>query len=147
MTTLIYRGRPFITSHASSSAPPNNSPDLGSPTHEVPDIANTLRKDSFHAALQVIDLCQPPRLRRPRACLVHPFNGCRCFITAHSPQHYRTNNTQISSALTKDMGLICRMCAGLESARSEVAVIEALERKATPASHTNAHAEQSGRCV
>jgi hypothetical protein len=140
-TTLIYMGRPFIISQASSGSP---NPDSGSTIYELPDIVNTLRRDSLHAALRVIELCQLLQDSVGLARVSYTeFSGCRVALLALIAHSINEPASRISSALNQGMGLIRQTCAGLESARSEVAVIEALER-ARQRLHSHTVAEQRG---
>ncbi|CAG7915684.1 unnamed protein product [Penicillium olsonii] len=125
-TTLIFMGRPFIISQGVSEP---TEADPGSPTHEVPEIVNILRRDSFHAAVRVIELCQLLHDSVGLARVSYTeFNGCRVALLALIAHSMNEPTLKISSTLTQGMGLIRQICTGLESARSEVAVIEALER-------------------
>ncbi|KAJ5410652.1 uncharacterized protein N7487_005011 [Penicillium crustosum] len=140
-TTLIYMGRPFIISQATSGS---FNLDSGSTVHEVPDIVNTLRQDSLHAALRVIELCQLLQDSVGLARVSYTeFNGCRVALLALIAHSINEPTTRISGVLTQGMGLIRQICPGLESARSEVAVIEALER-ARQRLYSHTVAEQSG---
>ncbi|KXG50186.1 Transcription factor [Penicillium griseofulvum] len=140
-TTLIYMGRPFIISQAT---PGSFNLDSVSTVHEVSDIVNTLRRDSLHAALRVIELCQLLQDTVGLARVSYTeFNGCRVALLALIAHSINEPTTRISSVLTQGMGLIRQICPGLESARSEVAVIEALER-ARQRLHNYTMAEQSG---
>ena len=119
-------GRPFIISQGVSEP---TEADPGSPTHEVPEIVNILRRDSFHAAVRVIELCQLLHDSVGLARVSYTeFNGCRVALLALIAHSMNEPTLKISSTLTQGMGLIRQICTGLESARSEVAVIEALER-------------------
>ncbi|KAJ5498928.1 hypothetical protein N7453_007979 [Penicillium expansum] len=139
-TTLIYMGRPFIISQATSGS---FNLDSDSTVHEVPDIVNTLRQDSLHAALRVIELCQLLQDSVGLARVSYTeFNGCRVALLALIAHSINEPTTRISSVLTQGMGLIRQICPGLESARSEVAVIEALER-ARQRLYSHTVAEQS----
>jgi hypothetical protein len=138
-TTLIYMGRPFIISQASSGS---LNPDSGSTIHELPDIVNTLRCDSLHAALRVIELCQLLQDSVGLARVSYTeFSGCRVALLALIAHSINEPASRISSTLAQGMGLIRQIGAGLESARSEVAVIEALER-ARQRLHIHTVAEQ-----
>jgi hypothetical protein len=140
-TTLIYMGRPFIISPASSESLNTNS---GSTIRELPDIVNTLRRDSLDAALRVIELCQLLQDSVGLARVSYTeFSGCRVALLALIAHSINEPTSGISSALAQGMGLIRQSCAGLESARSEVAVIEALER-ARQRLHSHTVAEQRG---
>jgi hypothetical protein len=140
-TTLIYMGRPFIISQATSGS---FNLDSTSTVHEVPDIVKTLRRDSLHAALRVIELCQLLQDTVGLARVSYTeFNGCRVALLALIAHSINEPTSRISSVLTQGMGLIRQICPGLESARSEVAVIEALER-ARQRLHNHTVAEQSG---
>ncbi|KAJ6178287.1 hypothetical protein N7519_008748 [Penicillium mononematosum] len=140
-TTLIYMGRPFIISQATSGS---FNLDSASTVHEVPDIVNTLRRDSLHAALRVIELCQLLQDTVGLARVSYTeFNGCRVALLALIAHSINEPTSRISSVLTQGIGLIRQICPGLESARSEVAVIEALER-ARQRLHNHTLADQSG---
>ncbi|KAJ5834307.1 hypothetical protein N7447_000333 [Penicillium robsamsonii] len=139
-TTLIYMGRPFILSQASGSPTPQSA----SPVHEIPDIVNTLRRDSLNAALRVIELCQLLQESVGLARVSYTeFNGCRVALLALIAHSIHEPTSTISSALSQGMRFIRQGCAGLESARSEVSVIEALER-ARQRLHSQKVTEQRG---
>lgn len=140
-TTLIYMGRPFIISQASAGS---LNPPSASSVHEVPDIVNTLRRDSLNAAIRVIELCQLLQDSVGLARVSYTeFNGCRVALLALIAHSINEPTSIISSALSQGMRLIRQVCAGLESARSEVAVIEALER-ARQRLHNQTVTEQRG---
>lgn len=140
-TTLIYMGRPFIISQVSSGL--LDSVD-GATTHEVPDIVNILRRDSLHAALRVIELCQLLQDTSGLARVSYTeFNGCRVALLALIAHSVNGPSSSISRTLNQGMALIRQICTGLESAQSEIAVIEALER-ARQRLHNHSLAEQSG---
>lgn len=140
-TTLIYMGRPFIISQISSGL--LDSTD-SSTTHEVPDIVNVLRRDSLQAALRVIELCQLLQDTVGLARVSYTeFNGCRVALLALIAHSINGPSSSISKTLNQGMALIRQICTGLESAQSEVAVIEALER-ARQRLHNYSVAEQRG---
>ncbi|KAJ5357502.1 hypothetical protein N7541_004660 [Penicillium brevicompactum] len=142
-TTLIFMGRPFIISQGTAGSS-STDPGPESPTHEVPDIVNILRRDSFHAAVRVIELCQLLHDSVGLARVSYTeFNGCRVALLALIAHSMNEPTLKIASTLTQGMGLIRQICTGLESARSEVAVIEALER-ARQRLHDHTAAEESG---
>lgn len=140
-TTVIYMGRPFIISQVSSGM--LDSVD-STRTHEIPDIVNILRRDSLHAALRVIELCQLLQDTVGLARVSYTeFNGCRVALLALIAHSINGPSSNISRSLNQGMALIRQICTGLESAQSEVAVIEALER-ARQRLHNHSVAEQSG---
>jgi hypothetical protein len=139
-TTLIYMGRPFIISQAAPGSPRPNS---DSTIHEVPGIVNILRRESYHAAVRVIELCQLLHDSVGLARVSYTeFNGCRVALLALIAHSINEPTRKISSTLNQGMGLIRQIGTGLESARSEVAVIEALER-ARKRLHDHMAVEQS----
>ncbi|OKP02900.1 hypothetical protein PENSUB_6972 [Penicillium subrubescens] len=140
-TTLIYMGRPFIISQVSSGL--LDSADGATP-HEVPDIVNILRRDSLHAALRVVEICQLLQDTVGLARVSYTeFNGCRVALLALIAHSVNGPSSSISKTLNQGMALIRQICTGLESAQSEIAVIEALEQ-ARQRLHNHSVAEQSG---
>jgi hypothetical protein len=140
-TTLIYMGRPFIISQVSSGM--LDSVDSAR-THGIPDIVNILRHDSLHAALRVVELCQLLQDTVGLARVSYTeFNGCRVALLALIAHSINGPSSSISRTLNQGMALIRQICTGLESAQSEIAVIEALER-ASQRLQNHSVAEQSG---
>lgn len=139
-TTLIYMGRPFIISQLSSGL--LESADSAT-TQEVPNIVNVLRRDSLQAALRVIELCQLLQDAVGLARVSYTeFNGCRVALLALIAHSINGPTSSISKTLNQGMALIRQICTG-ESAQSEVAVIEALER-ARQRLHNHLVADQRG---
>lgn len=118
----IYMGRPFILTQMNSS--PEESTN-GSRS----DMIKILAEDSVHAALRVIALCQLLHDSVGLARVSYTeFSSCRAALLALIAQSVNKQTGQLRAALSQGMHLIRQMCMGLESAQSEVAVIEALER-------------------
>ncbi|KAI9930804.1 hypothetical protein MW887_011562 [Aspergillus wentii] len=119
-TATIYMGRPFIFSHQSGEESPSSTRS---------DPMTDLRVDSLNAAIRAIELCQLLQNSGGLARVSYTeFNACRAALLALIAHGLNEATDAISTSLTQGMSLIRQMCVGLESARSEVAVIEALER-------------------
>jgi hypothetical protein len=79
--------------------------------------------------MRVIELCQLLQDTVGLARVSYTeFSACRIALLALIAHSLQDSTSRIANALSQGMGLIRQMCVGLESARSEVAVIEALER-------------------
>ncbi|GKZ66715.1 hypothetical protein AnigIFM50267_000584 [Aspergillus niger] len=86
-------------------------------------------RNCTQAAMRIIDLCQLLHDSVGLARVSYTeFSSCRTALLALIAQLLTGSSEPIGGALTRGMGLIRKICVGLESARSEVAVIEALER-------------------
>jgi hypothetical protein len=116
-------GRPFIFSQTASHNTSNNN--LENP--KLADIVKSLRTDSLNAAIRTIELCQHLQDSAGLARVSYTeFNACRVALLALIAHSLNEPTNRVSNALTQGMRLIRQMCVGLESAKSEVAVIEAL---------------------
>ncbi|GES66276.1 fungal-specific transcription factor [Aspergillus terreus] len=121
-TAMIYMGRPFIflqnEPHEAQSERSNRS-----------ELTRTVSADCVQAAVRIIDLCQLLQDSVGLARVSYTeFSSCRAALLALIAQRLTQSSERTCNALTRGMGLIRQMSVGLESARSEVAVIEALER-------------------
>lgn len=128
ITTVIYIGRPFIISSVQVSG---NTPAQTNTTstQEVPDVIKKLRDDSLDAAIRGVELCQILQDTVGLARVSYTeFSACRIALLALIAHSLNEPTAKISIALTQGMSIIRKMCVGLESAKSEVAVIEALDR-------------------
>ncbi|KAL4892007.1 fungal-specific transcription factor [Aspergillus ambiguus] len=122
-TGTIYMGRPFIFLQKESM---DASQTEGSNRTEL---VRAFSADCAQAAVRIIDLCQLLQDSVGLARVSYTeFSSCRAALLALIAQRLTEPSERICNALTHGMGLIRQMCVGLESARSEVAVIEALER-------------------
>ncbi|KAE8152994.1 fungal-specific transcription factor [Aspergillus avenaceus] len=120
-TCTIYMGRPFIFSQKDQGQTAGAS--------DRSDLAQTLRADCVQAAVRIIDLCQMLQDSVGLARISYTeFSSCRAALLALIAHRLTEPSEQTCTALSRGMGLIRQICVGLESARSEVAVIEALER-------------------
>ncbi|KAJ0426819.1 hypothetical protein BJY00DRAFT_271027 [Aspergillus carlsbadensis] len=125
VTALIYMGRPFIfllpqSRHLSAHEA------VGDTRAET---VRTLTGDCIQSAIRIIELCQLLQDSVGLARISYTeFSSCRAALLALIAQRLNESSEPVSSALSRGMILIRQMCVGLESARSEVAVIEALER-------------------
>lgn len=119
----IYIGRPFLFLKPETSTR-TSAADIRAET------AKLLSDDCIQACLRIIDLCQ---LLQDSVALARvsytEFSSCRAALLALIAQRLVDNSSErLCNAISRGMALIRQMCVGLESARSEVAVIEALER-------------------
>ncbi|CAI7566383.1 unnamed protein product [Penicillium pancosmium] len=127
ITTIIYIGRPFII--APVQGPENSTAQTNTTAQEVPDVIKKLRDDSLNAAIRGIELCQILQDSVGLARVSYTeFSACRIALLALIAHSLNEQTARISTALTQGMVIIRKMCVGLESAKSEVAVIEALDR-------------------
>lgn len=121
-------GRPFILirptgSPSAGEVDPQRDPGL--------DITATLSSDGVQAAIRIIELCQLLQDTVGLARISYTeFSSCRAALLAIIAQSLNARPDYLRDALLQGMTLIRQMCVGLESARSEVAVIEALEQAA-----------------
>ncbi|KAA8643610.1 fungal specific transcription factor domain-containing protein [Aspergillus tanneri] len=121
-TATIYIGRPFIFLQPKSPAQ-ESTDDIRTETVKM------LSGDCVRACLRIIDLCQLMHDSVGLARVSYTeFSSCRAALLALIAQRLTRSSEEICNALARGMVLIRQMCVGLESARSEVAVIEALER-------------------
>lgn len=130
-TVLIYLGRPFIFQEASAplQVASEATSESSAYTYEASEIANSLCGDSLHASIRVIELCQHLEDSFGLAHVSYTeFNGCRVALLALIAHSIRNPNITLSNFLNQGMSLIRNMCVGLESARSEIVVLESLER-------------------
>jgi hypothetical protein len=123
----LYMGRPFILVRATNSS----SAEVDSPRDPGLDISATLSTDGVQAATRIIELCQLLQDTVGLARISYTeFSSCRAALLAIIAQSLNARPDYLRDALLQGMTLIRQMCVGLESARSEVAVIEALEQAA-----------------
>ncbi|KAL5357120.1 fungal-specific transcription factor domain-containing protein [Aspergillus floccosus] len=121
-TGMIYMGRPFIFLQ-------NEPHEAQSETSNRAELVRTFSADCVQAAVRIIDLCQLLQDSVGLARVSYTeFSSCRAALLALIAQRLTQSSERTCNALTRGMGLIRQMSVGLESARSEVAVIEALER-------------------
>ena len=125
-TIMIYLGRPFIISQSPGGHETTNG---GQNAHHPPESKSILRGDSLDAAIRTIESC---RLLQTSVGLARnsytEFNSCRVALLALIAHSIHESSTTVLGALNNGMTTIRQMCGGLESKRSEMAVIEALER-------------------
>lgn len=125
-TATIYMGRPFILLRKKSH------PVLGvevADEGQVSEAASTLSSDSLESALRIIKLCQLLQDTGGLARVSYTeFSSCRAALLALIAHSVNKQTNQIQKALSQGMNLIRQTCVGLESAESDIAVIEALER-------------------
>lgn len=120
-TGTIYMGRPFIFIQ--------KEPDANSDGGVRAELVQTFSADCVQAAVRIIELCQLLQDSVGLARVSYTeFSSCRAALLALIAQRLTKTSDTICNALSRGMVLIRQMCVGLESARSEVAVIEALER-------------------
>ncbi|KAF7589739.1 hypothetical protein BBP40_003888 [Aspergillus hancockii] len=125
---ILYMGRPLIL-----AGTPNSSDSTHGDSHSNTAVvaSTTLCSACVQAGLRIIELCQLLQDSVGVARVSYTeFSSCRAALLAIIAQSLNTRTDRLREALTQGMGLIRRMCVGLPSARSEVAVIEALERAA-----------------
>ncbi|OJJ97568.1 hypothetical protein ASPACDRAFT_1872880 [Aspergillus aculeatus ATCC 16872] len=119
-TMIIYMGRPFIFA-------PKPSLSLGSDASSESPI-NTLSTDCLNAAIRIIDLCQLLHDSVGIARVSYTeFSSCRAALLALIAHSLNHQADRVLNSLSQGMILIRQMCVGVESARSDVAAIEALE--------------------
>ncbi|KAI9043783.1 fungal specific transcription factor domain-containing protein [Aspergillus affinis] len=124
-TATIYIGRPFLFLQP--------EPSTRVPTSDIrTETARLLSDDCIQACLRIVDLCQllQDSVGLSRVSYTE-FSSCRVALLALIAQRLidiNDSSERLCSAITRGMTLIRQICAGIESARSEVAVIEALER-------------------
>ncbi|GLA03094.1 hypothetical protein AnigIFM60653_002690 [Aspergillus niger] len=124
-TALIYMGRPFIFLQKAADSVGYGSEMEGSRAESIEKFS----RNCTQAAMRIIDLCQLLHDSVGLARVSYTeFSSCRTALLALIAQLLTGSSEPIGGALTRGMGLIRKICVGLESARSEVAVIEALER-------------------
>ncbi|KAI2860846.1 transcriptional regulator family: Fungal Specific TF [Aspergillus niger] len=124
-TALIYMGRPFIFLQKAADSVGYGSETEGSRAESIEKFS----QNCTQAAIRIIDLCQLLHDSVGLARVSYTeFSSCRTALLALIAQLLTGSSEPIGGALTRGMGLIRQICVGLESARSEVAVIEALER-------------------
>lgn len=122
----MYMGRPLIL-----AGTPSSSASAEGGSDSAVDAGAMLCSDCVQAALRIVELCQLLQDTVGVARVSYTeFSSCRAALLAIIAQSLNTRTERLRGALTQGMGLIRRMCVGLLSARSEVAVIEALERAA-----------------
>lgn len=122
----MYMGRPLIL-----AGTPSSSASVEGSSDSTVDAGAMLCFDCVQAALRIVELCQLLQDTVGVARVSYTeFSSCRAALLAIIAQSLNTRTERLRGALTQGMGLIRRMCVGLQSARSEVAVIEALERAA-----------------
>ncbi|RAL13362.1 Zn(II)2Cys6 transcription factor [Aspergillus homomorphus CBS 101889] len=119
-TVIIYMGRPFIftpkPAHSVASEPHNESPIY------------TLATDCLDAAIRIIELCQLLHDSVGIARVSYTeFSSCRAALLALIAHSLNTQTDRILNTLSQGMTLIRQMCVGVESARSDVAALEAME--------------------
>ncbi|GKZ39462.1 hypothetical protein AbraIFM66950_000370 [Aspergillus brasiliensis] len=125
-TGLIYMGRPFIfLQKEAADSGGYASQTEGSRAESIEKFC----RNCTQAAIRIIDLCQLLHDSVGLARVSYTeFSSCRTALLALIAQLLTVSSEPIGGALARGMGLIRQICVGLESARSEVAVIEALER-------------------
>ncbi|ETS79378.1 hypothetical protein PFICI_09231 [Pestalotiopsis fici W106-1] len=123
--TRLSLGQPFML--ASSS--------LAASSESVPETAQFigragLVKDSVDSALEIISLCQMLRdhVGFARASYVTEFMSCFTAVLVLLAQTLAQPSPSIREALSRGLELIRTMSTGCMLARSEVSIIEALER-------------------
>lgn len=127
ITTIVYIGRPFIISPL--QGPGSFTAQTSTTVQDVPDVIKKLRDDSLNAAIRGVDLCQVLQDSVGLARVSYTeFSACRIALLALIAHSLNEPTPRISIALTQGMAIIRKMCVGLESAKSDVAVIEALDR-------------------
>ncbi|KAE8309672.1 fungal-specific transcription factor domain-containing protein [Aspergillus transmontanensis] len=125
-TIIMYMGRPLIL-----AGTPSSSASAEGGSYSTVDAGTMLCFDCVQAALRIVELCQLLQDTVGVARVSYTeFSACRAALLAIIAQSLNTRTERLRGALTQGMSLIRRMCVGLQSARSEVAVIEALERAA-----------------
>ncbi|KAJ0416415.1 fungal-specific transcription factor domain-containing protein [Aspergillus carlsbadensis] len=124
-TAIIFMGRPFIL----SSPQQQNAGSNESFDDTQMDGVRALATDCLDAAVRVIALCQVLQDTVGLARVSYTeFSSCRAALLALIALSLNQQNRRVRDNLSQGMGLIRQMCPSVESALSDVAVIEALER-------------------
>lgn len=126
-------GRPFIFFADSKSPSPRSDVGAG-PSYSTPQSPQrsntraTLVADAESAALQIIELCGllNDHYGLARASYTE-FSSCRAALLVILAQSLNEQTETLRSALATGMKLIRRMAVSIDSVKSEVSVIEALE--------------------
>ena len=124
LLTQVFLGRPFLFSYSKRDASPS------SPSQSRASSARCLLTVScVEAAFKILDLCQ----------LLHDNNGlarasytefstCRAALLVFLAHSLNDGTERLRNALTKGMKLMRLMARGIDSAKSELSLIETLER-------------------
>ncbi|KAL3440279.1 putative fungal-specific transcription factor [Aspergillus insuetus] len=124
-TAIIFMSRPFFFSPSQQQTPPLNDTSDNIRTGDV----QALVTDCLEAAVRIIELCQLLQDTVGLARVSYTeFSSCRAALLALIAQILYQQSSRARDALSQGMTLIRQMCPSVESARSDVAVIEALER-------------------
>lgn len=122
LLTQIFMGRPFLFTcdKASSDQSPKSS---------LTSSLSTLISDCVQAASKILDICQLLRdnVGLARASYTE-FSSCRAAMLAILAHSLNDGSERWRNALNNGMKLMRLMSRGLESAKSELSVIETLER-------------------
>ncbi|KAL2842402.1 putative fungal-specific transcription factor [Aspergillus pseudoustus] len=122
-TAIIFMSRPFVFSVSQQQNPALTDTD-DIPTGNM----QALVTDCLEAAVRIIELCQLLQVSVGLARVSYTeFSSCRAALLALIAQSLNQQSSRVRDALSQGMGLIRQMCPSVESARSDVAVIEALE--------------------
>ncbi|KAF7514984.1 hypothetical protein G7054_g14841 [Neopestalotiopsis clavispora] len=123
--TRLSLGQPFMLSASSFTTPPNCDPETGQLIGRA-----GLVQDSVDSALEIINLCQILRdhVGFARASYVTEFMSCFTAVLVLLAQTLAKPNVSIRAALSRGLELIRTMSIGCQLARSEVKIIETLER-------------------
>lgn len=115
----VYMGRPFLFHHSNVLSP-------ATPTQQTANWS-VLATDCIDGALGIIELCG---LLQENTGLARgsytEFSSCRAALLAIIAQSLNEQSERLRIALAHGLDMIRRMMVGFDSAKAEVAVIEAL---------------------
>lgn len=126
----IFMGRPFIILDTKGYSPKYTTPPSNDNQITAKTIASrsTLATGAVSAALEVIQLCQSlqENVGLSRASYIE-FSAARAALLVILAQSFNEHSDRLRNALKTGMTLIRCMATDIDSAKSEVSVIESLE--------------------
>lgn len=122
--TQVYLGRPFLFTYNKPATQPHQP--LRSKSYNS---LSVLRSDCVKAAGDILDLCQllKDNIGLARASYTE-FTSSRAALLALLAHSLTEGSERLSNALSNGMNLMRSMASGLDSAKSDLSVIETLER-------------------
>ncbi|KAH8701946.1 fungal-specific transcription factor domain-containing protein [Talaromyces proteolyticus] len=135
----LFVGRPFLLRRSHSRSRFETSPEIEqrNPTtntseckEKPPSRRLELVNDCVQAALDALDICLSLRDNTPglaRACYIE-YSSCRASLLVLIAFSIQDETCQFHDILQRGLDMICEMSAAGDSARSEVSLIESLER-------------------
>lgn len=124
LLTQVFMGRPFLFSYNKVATPIDQFPRSKSSNS-----LSILRSDCVSAAEDILDLCQllKDNIGLARTSYTE-FSSCRAALLAILAHSLTEGSERLRNALTNGMKLMRLMASGLDSAKSDLSVIETLER-------------------